>query len=138
LSQNKSSKAKIAPESKIKTLKKLFIFDDLSGSYELINAFLKNKYVIDSKNLNDFNSKIIGQKDVEAFVLDVTQIQWKKCLQICKTIKREDPLKRPVIIISSEFIEEKIKQFYNAGADKFLVKPFSKSDLVGILESLSI
>lgn len=138
LSQSKTTKAKGNGESKLKSLKKLFILDDLSESYELINAFLKNKYVIDSKNLNDFSQEIIEQKDVEAFVIDVAQIQWQKCLDICKTIKREDPLKRPVIVISSEFIEEKIKQFYDAGADKFLVKPFSKSDLVGTLESLSI
>lgn len=52
---------------------------------------------------------------------------------ICKDIKKNDPYKRPIIIISSEFIEEKIREFYNAGANKFLIKPFGKSELVKVL-----
>ena len=138
LSQNKSKKDKNRESAKKQALKKLYIIDDLSESYELINAFLKNKYKIDSKNLNEFSSEILEQKDIEAFVLDVTQIHWEKCIQICKTIKREDPLKRPVLVISSEFIDEKIKKFYEAGADKFLVKPFSKNDLIKTLEVFNI
>jgi CheY-like chemotaxis protein len=34
-------------------------------------------------------------------------------------------------------MNEKIQQFYNAGADEFLVKPFTKSDLINLIEKIT-
>ncbi|MCZ7610738.1 MAG: response regulator [Ignavibacterium sp.] len=61
------------------------------------------------------------------------KITGKQGILICKDIKRHDPFKRPIIIISSEYFEEKIKEFYQAGASKFLVKPFGKNELTKII-----
>ena len=44
---------------------------------------------------------------------------------------------RPVIIISSEFMEERISKFMEAGADKYLVKPFTKNELVEALKEVT-
>jgi len=66
-------------------------------------------------------------------IFDVHQSHWDQDIIICGDIKRNDPFKRPVIILSTEFQEEKIRKFLNAGADKFIVKPFSKADLLTTL-----
>ncbi len=36
------------------TLKKIFMLDDANESYGFLNAFLKNKYKISSKNFREF------------------------------------------------------------------------------------
>jgi two-component system, sensor histidine kinase len=116
-----------------KKLIKILLIDNKSESFELLSAFLKNKYVIKTQDINSFHLVILEKSNYEIIILDVNQNQWEYCLKICKEIKVNDPLKRPLIIISSEFVEEKIKEFYTAGADKFIVKPFSKKDLIKTL-----
>ncbi|MFO7446185.1 MAG: ATP-binding protein [Ignavibacteriaceae bacterium] len=116
---------------------KIFMIDDSSETYDLLNAFLKNNYVIDSCSFQDFNFDLVkGEKKYRAIILDVNQNRWDQNIKICKELKNNDPHKRPLIVISSEFIDNKIKEFYEAGANKFLVKPFSKKELVNALEDV--
>ncbi|MGE5811206.1 MAG: ATP-binding protein, partial [Ignavibacteria bacterium] len=114
-------------------LDKIFMLDDSSDSYELLKAFLKNDYEIESHNFRDFKFESIKEKDFVAIIFDVNQSHWEQSILICKDLKSNDPYNRPVIIISSEYSNEKIEKFYSAGASKFLVKPFSKSDLIKTL-----
>ncbi|HSR18837.1 MAG TPA: ATP-binding protein, partial [Ignavibacteriaceae bacterium] len=114
-------------------LNKIFMLDDSSDSYELLKAFLKNDYEIESHNFRDFKFESIKEKDFVAIIFDVNQSHWEQSILICKDLKSNDPYNRPVIIISSEYSNEKIEKFYSAGASKFLVKPFSKSDLIKTL-----
>ena len=86
--------------------------------------------------LRDFNFEMLGDKDYEAILFDVNQNRWDQSLLVCKDLKKNDSFKRPIIIISSEFSESKINEFYAAGADKFLVKPFTKNDLMKALQEV--
>lgn len=115
-------------------LSKIFMLDDSSDSYELLKAFLKNDYEIESHNFRDFKVESIKEKDFVAIIFDVNQSHWEQSILICRDLKSNDPYNRPVIIISSEYSNEKISKFYSAGASKFLVKPFSKSDLIKTLK----
>jgi len=115
-------------------LAKIFMLDDSSDSYELLKAFLKNDYEIESHNFRDFKFESIKEKNFVAIIFDVNQSHWEQSILICKDLKLNDPYNRPVIIISSEYSNEKISKFYSAGASKFLVKPFSKSDLIKTLK----
>jgi PAS domain S-box-containing protein len=114
--------------------RKILLIDNKSESFELLSAFLKNQYEIKIQDIKSFHLVILDKNDFDIIILDVNQNQWDRCLRMCKDIKINDPLKRPLIIISSEFVEARIKEFYNAGADKFLVKPFSKKDLTKVLD----
>ncbi|NWF90370.1 MAG: response regulator, partial [Ignavibacteriaceae bacterium] len=55
-------------------------------------------------------------------------------LGLCAEIKNNDPFKRPIFIMSGETDNNKINEFYKAGASKFILKPFTRTEL---LESLS-
>jgi two-component system, sensor histidine kinase len=127
------SQAALKSEEKKAVLPKILLLDDKSESYDLLNAFLKNSFEITSKNIREFSIDYIKEIGSEFIILDISQNNWDNGLKICSQIKKEDTHKRPIIIISSEFIDERIKQFYNAGADKFLVKPFSKSNILKAL-----
>lgn len=136
LSHNKRFSAKPAPKI-VKNLKRILMLDDASESYDLLKAFLKNKYEIEAHNFRDFKIDLIDQKDHGVIIFDVSHNHWAQSLLICQDLKKNDSLKRPLIVISSEFMEEKIKEFYDAGADKFIIKPFSRNDLVKTLEEVA-
>ncbi len=135
LSQNK--KLNNSKTNKSKNLKRILMLDDSSESYDLIKAFLKNKYEIEAHNLRDFKIDHIDNEDHGVIIFDVSHNHWAQSLLICKDLKKNDSLKRPLIVISSEFVEERIKEFYEAGVDKFIVKPFSRNDLVKTLEEVT-
>ncbi|NNG26012.1 MAG: response regulator, partial [Ignavibacteriaceae bacterium] len=85
----------------------------------------------------NFNEGLIKEKDYILIVFDITKNFWDRGLDLCKRVKKNDSDNRPVIILSSEFMKEKIQQFYNAGADEFLVKPFTKIDFVNLIEKIT-
>jgi len=116
---------------------KILMLDDAGESYDLIKAFLKGAYDISVYNYRNFTEELVNEKNYQLIVFDITKNFWDRGLDLCKQVKKNDSANRPVIILSSEFINEKIQQFYNAGADEFLVKPFSKSDLVNIIEKIT-
>jgi DNA-binding response OmpR family regulator len=113
------------------------MLDDSSESYDLLKAFLKNKYEIEAHNFRDFKIDHIDGEDHGVIIFDVNHNHWAQSLLICRDLKKNDALKRPLIVISSEFMEDKIQEFYEAGADKFIVKPFSRNDLVKTLEEVT-
>lgn len=135
LSQNLSSTI----EEKGKTdgdRKKILMLDNTGESFELIKAFLKNTYTVKVYSLRDFKIDAILNDNYGAIIFDVNPNHWTQNLIICKDLKKNDPFSRPIIILSSETIESRIEEFYSAGADKFLIKPFSKSQLLKILEEI--
>lgn len=119
-------------------MKKLLMLDEMSDSHELINAYLKRNFSLDIKDPYSFNYDLLDKKDYRAILFDVYQNRWEEGLFLCKEIKSKDMYTRPIIIISSEFEGNRIREFYEAGADKFLVKPFSKNDLLKSLEELKV
>jgi len=116
---------------------KILMLDDAGESYDLIKAFLKGAYDISVYNYRNFNEELVKEKDYKLIVFDITKNFWDRGLDLCKRVKKNDVANRPVIILSSEFMNEKIQQFFNAGADEFLVKPFTKIDLVNLIEKIT-
>jgi len=135
LSQN--VKLNQAVKKQNKNLKRILMLDDSSESYDLLKAFLKNKYEIEAHNFRDFKIDLINQEDHGVIIFDVSHNHWVQSLLICRDLKKNDSMKRPLIVISSEFVEERIKEFYEAGVDRFIVKPFSRNDLVKTLEEVT-
>jgi len=138
LSQDIQKKSKKVSDEAVNGLKKIFMLDDTSDSYELLKAFLKNNYLIDVYNFRDFKFELIKEKDYKVIIFDINQNHWEQGIIICRDLKNNDPFNRPVVVISSEFSEEKISEFYRAGAARFLIKPFSKNDLIKTLEEVAV
>ena len=136
LPENRKNKYELNGNGKSK-LKKILMLDDSRDSYGLINAFLKKSFEIEVYNFNDFDLELLNNKDYRVILFDVSQNRWNDSIDICQEIKNNDSFNRPIIIISSEFAGERIREFYEAGADKFLVKPFSKNELLKSMEELN-
>lgn len=118
-------------------ISKILMLDDAGESYDLIKAFLKGAYDISVYNYRDFKEGLAKEKDYQLIVFDITKNFWDRGLELCKQVKTANSTNMPVVILSSEFMNDKIQQFYEAGADEFLVKPFTKSDLVNLINKIT-
>jgi len=116
---------------------KILMLDDTGESFELLKAFLKGSYQIKVYNYRGFDSNVIREDNFRVIIMDITKNYWDKGIDLCKKLKSDNSVKIPLLIISSEFMRDKIQQFYKAGANEFLVKPFAKKDLISLLEKIT-
>ncbi|MBT8380549.1 MAG: response regulator [Ignavibacteria bacterium] len=116
---------------------KILMLDDAGESYDLVKAFLKDDFEISLINYIDFNPGVFEKEKFIAVIFDVTKNYWDKGIELCKDLKENIETEVPIIILSSEFLSEKISQFYEAGAKEFLVKPFAKNDLIDMITRIT-
>ena len=116
------------------TRKKIIMLDSSRETYDLLNAFLKATYKIKAVSYSSFDPAMVHEDNYELVIFDVDQNLWQEGINFCRQIK--ELVNKPVLILSSEFLEDKIRNFFDAGADKFLIKPFSKTDLLNAINEL--
>jgi signal transduction histidine kinase/CheY-like chemotaxis protein len=117
---------------------KILMLDDSGDSYPLIKAFLKDRFDVNLVPSQEFSSGFITDENFSAIIFDVTVNYWNRSLDIVRKVRRNKDKKIPIVILSSEFLQEKIQQFRSAGADEFLVKPFAKGELVSLLDKVAV
>jgi len=116
---------------------KILMLDDSGDSYPLIKAFLKDNYDISLFQSNDFDANLIADKNFSAIIFDVTINYWNRSLELVRKVKNTIQNNIPILVVSSEFLQEKIQQFRAAGADDFLVKPFAKADIINSIHKIT-
>ena len=116
---------------------KILMLDDSGDSYPLIKAFLKDRFEVNLIPSQEFSTGFITSENFSAIIFDVTVNYWNRSLDIVRNVRRNKDKKIPIVILSSEFLQEKIQQFRSAGADEFLVKPFAKGDLVSLINKVA-
>jgi CheY-like chemotaxis protein len=85
----------------------------------------------------DFNTDILAKEKFSAVIFDVTKNYWDRGIDLCNELKENLTTEIPIVVLSSEFLSEKIDQFYKAGANEFLVKPFAKNDLIELINRIT-
>ena len=116
---------------------KILMLDDSGDSYPLIKAFLKDKFEVNLIPSQEFSSGFVTDENFNAIIFDVTVNYWNRGLDLVRKVRKNKEKKIPIVILSSEFLQEKIQQFRTAGADEFLVKPFGKSELVTLMNKVA-
>jgi signal transduction histidine kinase len=114
--------------------KKILMLDSSRETLGLLNAFLKSIYNIKPFSYTSFDPAIVRSDNYEMIIFDVDQNLWQEGIIYCRQIK--ELTDKPILIISSEFLEDKARNFFDAGADKFLMKPFSKTELLNAIYEL--
>ena len=117
---------------------KILMLDDSGDSYPLIKAFLKDNFEVKLLPSQDFSSGLIKEQIFSAIIFDVAINYWNRGLDIVRNVRKEKNAKIPIVILSSEFLQERIQQFRKAGADEFLVKPFAKGELVSLINKIAV
>jgi signal transduction histidine kinase len=116
---------------------KILMLDDSGDSYPLIKAFLKDSYEVNLVPSQEFSSGLVTDESFSAIIFDVTVNYWNRGLDIVRKVRKNKNKNIPILILSSEFLQEKIQQFRSAGANEFLVKPFAKGELVSLVNKIS-
>ena len=116
---------------------RILMFDDTSESYNLIRVFLKGLYEFENHSFADYDPDLVNEEYYSLIIIDVNKNSWDDCLKMVAEIKENDPFKRPLLVLSSEFLHDKIEEFYQAGVDKFLVKPFARNELLNAIEKMT-
>lgn len=116
-------------------IKKVLMLDDSGETSELVKIFSKDFAEVYTHPFENFHNYLMKNDLFHIVILDVSLNQWQDGISLCQEITKLDPYKRPVLILSSETDRNKINEFYKAGASGFLVKPFSKNDLLDACKS---
>lgn len=116
---------------------RILMLDDAGESYELVKAFLKDNFEINLMKYVDFSPDVLTKDNFSAVIFDVTKNYWDRGIELCKELKENVTAEVPIVVLSSEFLSEKINQFYKAGVNEFLVKPFAKNDLVELINRIT-
>lgn len=124
-----------SPDIEYEELKKILMLNTSPETYDLLNAFLKSSHTIHTVNFSGFDPAEVNKDNYELIVFDVNQNVWNDGLNYCRKIREIS--RKKIIILSSEFLEERIRGFFEAGADKFLIKPFSKTDLLNAMDEVN-
>lgn len=116
---------------------RILMLDDAGESYELVKAFLKDNFEINLMKYVDFSPDVLTKDKFSAVIFDITKNYWDRGIELCKELKENVTAEVPIVVLSSEFLSEKINQFYKAGVNEFLVKPFAKNDLVELINRIT-
>lgn len=129
-----SKKSKKAEQVNVKTdnalLKNVLMLDQFGETSELVKVFLRDYVKVSVQKFDDFINHLTKTDEYQAVILDINLNQWQDGLALCREISKKDPFKRPVFVVSGETDRGKINDFYKAGAAKFIVKPFTKNNLL--------
>ncbi len=119
-------------------MKKVLIVEDQAEIRELIRVTLEfENYVIDEAEDGDrgLAAAIKGKPDL--VLLDVMMPGGKDGLEVCRAIKKEPSLKRTKVIMLTARGQAADKQAGSqAGADAYLIKPFSPLELLGVVQKV--
>jgi len=138
LAKNKEIEKVKTEVEKTNGVSKILMLDDSGDSYPLIKAFLKDNFEVNLVPSQDFSSGLVTAESFSAIIFDVTVNYWNRGLDIVRKVRKNKDQSIPIVILSSEFLKEKIQQFRSAGADEFLVKPFAKGELVSLINKIAV
>lgn len=120
----------------LKPLKNVLMFDESGETYELVKVMLKDFVNVSVQQRDNFILQLIKHENYQLVILDINLNQWSDGLNLCREIVDKDPYKRPTFIMSGETDKNKINEFYKAGAAKFIIKPFTRADLIEAFSSV--
>lgn len=116
---------------------KIFIVEDEPSIATLV------KYNLEKENYKVFisNNGEEGLKEIKKIEPDLILLDWMlpdlSGIEICRSIKKDKKFKFiPIIMLTAKGQEEDKVLGLNTGADDYLVKPFSHSELVARINAL--
>ncbi|MEJ6006428.1 response regulator [Paucibacter sp. AS339] len=116
-------------------MKKILIVEDQEEIRELIRVTLEfDDYEIDEAPNGDEGLRKAGSFKPDLMLLDVMMPGGLNGLQVCQRVKADPALKRTKVVLLTARGQEADKQAgLKAGADEYLIKPFSPMELMKVI-----
>jgi two-component system, OmpR family, phosphate regulon response regulator PhoB len=128
--------ARRKPEAVVKSV---LIVDDQSEIRELIRATLEfeDGYTLHEAENGDQGLAEVQRLRPDLVVLDVMMPGGRDGLQVCRAVKTDPALKKTRVILLTSRGESADRQAGNqAGADAYLIKPFSPLELLTVVQKV--
>ncbi len=114
---------------------KILIVEDEIRLSEVLKKNLETEYfIVDVANDGEMGAKMALEHDYDLIILD-QMLPKKTGMEICKEL-RQAGKKTPIIILSVKSETTTKVELLNAGADDYLIKPFSFEELVARIRAL--
>jgi two-component system chemotaxis response regulator CheY len=109
-----------------------------------MRSVIKKTFKTAGYGSSEFHEAANGQEAIEVMKngwIDIVMTDYNmpvmNGLDFLQTIKKDDLLKEiPVVVISTEGNEEKIKEFMDSGAEGYITKPFTPEAIRDLLTSI--
>lgn len=119
-----------------KEKKKILIIDEYRESFTLLEAFLKSEYELTFSNMHSIDLNEYQTNNFDIIIFDINPSLWEESNQFGETLRNNFSSEKPILVISSEFSSNKINLCKEKFASAFLIKPFSKSNIINFLQKI--
>lgn len=127
----------IKKSKKIKKMKKVLLVENDMASIELIKLFLKDKYEIDIAFSGVEGLEKVNQTKYDIILMDINLGAGMTGSELTKKIREIKSYKNtPIIAMTAFAMEGDKEEFLKAGCSHYLSKPFSKEELLTLLENI--
>ncbi|TSA24927.1 MAG: response regulator, partial [Bacteroidetes bacterium] len=114
----------------------ILVVEDNDDNAEIVKLYLKSKYRIDRAPDGYTALQMADQKQYKAILLDINLGTGKDGLKIATELRvKKSYTKTPVIALTGYTMSEDKEKIMEAGCTHYIAKPFTKSELVGVLAS---
>ena len=115
--------------------KKILIVEDDEISRDVIKMFIRSRYDYDTASNAEYALEHVNRDKFDAFLLDINLGRGMNGTQLMKCIKEIETYKNvPVIAMTAFVMDSDEEEFLSAGFDYYLPKPFSKNQLLDLLQ----
>jgi PAS domain S-box-containing protein len=120
-----------------KTLPKVLLIDDDDSVSVLLCAILKNTCNVEYAKTSDAALDLLGKKVYEIILLDINLGKGLSGLDILKQVREKPEFKNTIVIALTAYAMSGDKEkFLNAGCDRYISKPFSRQDVLNVINEV--
>ena len=112
----------------------LVVEDELKITYFIKKGLEIENFMVDVANDGKLGFEMAKKNNYDLIILDI-MLPGMNGLEICKTLRKEK-IKTPIIFLTALDTSEDMVKGLEAGADDYLVKPFSFKELVARINTL--
>ncbi|MDS0525971.1 response regulator transcription factor [Clostridium sp. SHJSY1] len=115
-------------------MKILLIEDEIPLSEALVYTLKKNNYIVDTA-FNGIDGENMAKSATYNLIILDRMLPGKDGLEVLKQLRNEKILTPILILTAKDSIEDRVEGL-DSGADDYLVKPFSKAELLARVRAL--
>ncbi|GAB6281426.1 MAG: hypothetical protein STSR0008_01650 [Ignavibacterium sp.] len=119
--------------------RKILLVEDDDITIELLKLYLKNYCDLDIAKNGDDAIQLAMKNNYNAILMDINLGIGIDGMEVAKTLRQTEKYKKiPIIAVTAYAMAGDKEAFINAGCDYYLSKPFSKIDLLNLLNKALI
>jgi two-component system, OmpR family, response regulator VicR len=110
-------------------VKILYAEDDIMMQKAVVRALVRLGYELTTVDDGEEAIEVLENENFDLIILDIFMPK-RSGFEVVEVIREVKKLDTPILIISRNHLDDTIQQAYTAGANEYIVKPFSPENLI--------